>query len=67
MNSLSSALSQAELELSDSALYELENKAKLNQVLTSQSQAKMELEDIELEWMAQQEELEKMEQEFNSQ
>ncbi|RSD31568.1 ABC transporter ATP-binding protein [Vibrio pectenicida] len=67
MNSLSSALSQAELELSDSALYELENKAKLNQVLTSQSQAKMELEDIELEWMAQQEELENMEQEFNSQ
>ncbi|NOH70565.1 ABC transporter ATP-binding protein [Vibrio pectenicida] len=67
MNSLSSALSQAELELSNSALYELENKAKLNQVLTSQSQAKMELEDIELEWMAQQEELEKMEQEFNSQ
>ncbi|MBU2895303.1 ABC transporter ATP-binding protein [Vibrio hepatarius] len=67
MNSLSSALSQTELELSDTSLYEPENKAKLNQVLTTQSQAKIKLGDIELEWMTYQEELEKMEQEFNSQ
>ncbi|WP_341660989.1 ABC transporter ATP-binding protein [Vibrio sp.] len=67
MDSLNSALSQAELQLSDNSLYESENKAKLNQVLATQTQAKIELEEVELEWMTQQEELEQMEQEFNHQ
>ncbi|CAM3847614.1 ABC transporter ATP-binding protein [Vibrio aquimaris] len=67
MDSLNSTLSQAELQLSDNSLYESENKAKLNGVLAAQSQAKIELEEVELEWMAHQEELEQMEQEFNHQ
>ncbi|GLT20085.1 hypothetical protein GCM10007938_38680 [Vibrio zhanjiangensis] len=67
MDSLSSTLSQVELQLSDNSLYESENKAKLNQVLAAQSQAKTELEEVELEWMTRQEELEQMEQEFNRQ
>ena len=67
MDSLNSALSQAELQLSDNSLYESENKAKLNQVLATQTQAKIELEEVELEWMTQHEELEQMEQEFNHQ
>ena len=65
MDSLNSTLSQAELQLSDNSLYEPENKAKLNQVLAAQTQAKIELEEVELEWMTHQEELEQMEQEFN--
>ena len=39
----------------------------VNQVLTAQSQAKAELEEVEMEWMALQEKLEQMEQEFNGQ
>ncbi|MCG7490664.1 ABC transporter ATP-binding protein [Vibrio sp. Of14-4] len=65
MDSLNSTLSQAELQLSDNSLYEPENKAKLNGVLAAQTQAKIELEEVELEWMTHQEELEQMEQEFN--
>ena len=37
MDSLSSTLSQAELQLSDNSLYESENKAKLNQVLAGEN------------------------------
>ncbi|WP_114787380.1 ABC transporter ATP-binding protein [Vibrio tetraodonis] len=65
MDNLNSTLSQAELQLSDNSLYEPENKAKLNGVLAAQTQAKIELEEVELEWMTHQEELEQMEQEFN--
>lgn len=60
------ALSEAEQELSNSDLYDVENKTKLNQVLATQASAKSALEDVESLWMEKQEELETMEQEFNS-
>ncbi|RQW61632.1 ABC transporter ATP-binding protein [Vibrio viridaestus] len=66
MDKLNAVLRDAEQELSDSCLYEAENKTKLTQVLSTQAQAKSELEDIEGTWMEKQETLEEMEQEFNS-
>lgn len=66
MDKLNVTLSDAEQELSDSSLYDAENKAKLNQVLAAQASAKSALEDVESLWMEKQEELETMEQEFNS-
>jgi ATP-binding cassette subfamily F protein 3 len=67
MDKLGTTLAEAETQLSDNSLYDGENKAKLNQVLAIQANSKSELEDVEMEWMALQEELEQMEQEFNSQ
>lgn len=67
MDKLGEALAEAEQQLSDNSLYDAENKAKLTQVLALQAQSKSDLEEIEMEWMAQQEVLEQMEQEFNSQ
>lgn len=66
MDKLNTSLSEAEQELSDSSLYDTENKTKLNQVLATQASAKSALEDVESLWMEKQEELETMEQEFNS-
>lgn len=66
MDKLGADLEQAEQELSDTSLYEAENKAKLNQVLALQASSKSALEEIEMEWMEQQEVLEQMEQEFNA-
>ncbi|WP_428772665.1 ABC transporter ATP-binding protein [Vibrio sp.] len=65
MDKLSADLAQAEQLLADNSLYDAENKAKLNQVLADQASSKNALEEVELEWMAQQETLEQMEQEFN--
>ncbi|MGG5571644.1 ABC transporter ATP-binding protein [Vibrio diazotrophicus] len=67
MDKLNEIVSDSEQQLSESSLYDAENKAKLNQVLATQAQAKSELEEIEMEWMSEQETLEEMEQEFNSQ
>ncbi len=67
MDKLNAVVAEAEQQLSESSLYDAENKAKLNQVLATQAKAKSELEDIEMEWMSEQEALEEMEQEFNSQ
>lgn len=66
MDKLGTAVAQAEQQLLDNSLYEAENKAKLNQVLADQASAKSQLEEIEIEWMEQQETLEQMEQEFNA-
>ncbi|QIA62297.1 ABC transporter ATP-binding protein [Vibrio astriarenae] len=66
MDKLGTAVAQAEQQLLDNSLYEAENKAKLNQVLADQASAKSQLEEIEMEWMEQQETLEQMEQEFNA-
>ncbi|MEZ8196325.1 ABC transporter ATP-binding protein [Vibrio cortegadensis] len=65
MDKLGEQLSEAELQLSDTSLYDAENKAKLTQVLTLQASSKSELEETELEWMSGQEELESMEKEFS--
>ncbi|MCG3729549.1 ABC transporter ATP-binding protein [Vibrio cincinnatiensis] len=67
MDRLTTILAQAELTLSDTSLYEAENKAKLTEVIATQASSKSELEQIESEWMTEQENLEQMEQEFNSQ
>ncbi|MGR5119450.1 ABC transporter ATP-binding protein [Vibrio astriarenae] len=66
MDKLGAAVAQAEQQLLDNSLYEAENKAKLNQVLADQANAKSQLEEVEMEWMEQQETLEQMEQEFNA-
>jgi ATP-binding cassette subfamily F protein 3 len=67
MDKLNAIVAEAEEQLSDSSLYDAENKAKLTQVLATQASAKSEFEEIEMDWMAEQEVLEEMEQEFNSQ
>ncbi len=67
MDKLNEIVADSEQQLSESSLYDAENKAKLNQVLATQAQAKSELEEVEMEWMSEQETLEEMEQEFNSQ
>ena len=66
MDKLGQVIAQAEEQLSDNSLYDAENKAKLTQVLAQQASGKSELEETEMDWMALQEELEVMEQEFNS-
>ncbi len=65
MDKLNQQLAEAESQLADNSLYELENKAKLNEILSLQAQAKAELESVEMEWMTEQETLETMEEEFN--
>ncbi|MGF1721611.1 ABC transporter ATP-binding protein [Vibrio kyushuensis] len=65
MDKFSEAISQAEEQLSDTSLYEAENKAKLTEVLALQATSKSKLEEVEMEWMAEQEALEQMEEEFN--
>ncbi|EGU29691.1 ABC transporter ATP-binding protein [Vibrio ichthyoenteri ATCC 700023] len=66
MDKFGQVIAQAEEQLSDNSLYDAENKAKLTQVLAQQASGKSDLEETEMEWMALQEELEEMEQEFNN-
>ncbi|ENM5786079.1 ABC transporter ATP-binding protein [Vibrio metoecus] len=65
LDKLNHVISEMEAQLSDTSLYEAQNKATLTEVLAKQAAAKSELEQVELEWMAEQETLEEMEQEFN--
>ncbi|MBD1557364.1 ABC transporter ATP-binding protein [Vibrio sp. S9_S30] len=65
MDKLGQILSDTEAQLGNTDLYQTENKAKLNEVLAQQASAKSELENIEMEWMAEQEALEQMELEMN--
>ncbi|MZI92319.1 ABC transporter ATP-binding protein [Vibrio sp. CAIM 722] len=65
MDKLNTIISKAEEQLSDSSLYESENKAKLTEILAVQANSKSELEEVEMDWMAEQETLEEMEKEFN--
>ncbi|OIQ25418.1 ABC transporter ATP-binding protein [uncultured Vibrio sp.] len=65
MDKYSEAIALAEDQLSDTSLYEAENKAKLTEVLALQANSKSQLEEVEMEWMAEQEALEQMEEEFN--
>ncbi|MFQ3206019.1 MAG: ATP-binding cassette subfamily F protein 3 [Glaciecola sp.] len=51
-------LAKLEIELSDTTLYDAENKKRLNQVLSAQANCKAELEEIELSWLDAQEQLE---------
>ncbi|ENS5355215.1 ABC transporter ATP-binding protein [Vibrio cholerae] len=65
LDKLNHVVSEIEAQLSDTSLYEAQNKATLTEVLAKQAAAKSELEQVELEWMAEQETLEEMEREFN--
>jgi ATP-binding cassette subfamily F protein 3 len=60
MDKLNQQLEQCEELLSDTDLYQSENKAKLTQVLNQQATAKSELEEVEMEWMTDLETLEEM-------
>lgn len=59
-------ISDVENQLAESSLYEAQNKAKLTELLALQATSKSQLEEVEMDWMAEQETLEAMEQEFNS-
>jgi ATP-binding cassette subfamily F protein 3 len=58
MDTAQTALSKLEIELSDTSLYEAENKANLTRVLAQQAQYKAELEEAEMLWLDAQEVLE---------
>ncbi|EKO3637518.1 ABC transporter ATP-binding protein [Vibrio metschnikovii] len=64
MDKLNAILAQAELNLSEASLYDAENKAQLTEVIANQTSAKSALEQVESDWMAEQEHLEQLEQEF---
>ncbi|MFO6423052.1 ABC transporter ATP-binding protein [Motilimonas sp. KMU-193] len=65
MDKLSAQLAEVELELNDSALYDIAQKAKLTKVLEQQRQLKADIEGAEMEWMDAQEQLEALEAELN--
>ncbi|WP_261816511.1 ABC transporter ATP-binding protein [Vibrio gallicus] len=65
MDKLNQAIEECDQQLSDTDLYQMENKAKLTQVLNKQAQAKAELEEVEMEWMSEQESLEGMQAELD--
>lgn len=64
MGKLNAILAQAELNLSEASLYDAENKAQLTEVIANQASAKSALEQVESDWMVEQEHLEQLEQEF---
>ena len=66
MDTLSAKLAEVELQLNDSELYDISQKAKLTSVLEQQRQLKAEIEDAEMEWMDAQEQLEALEAELTS-
>ncbi|MBV1839514.1 ABC transporter ATP-binding protein, partial [Photobacterium ganghwense] len=66
MEMLGEKLANAEAQLSDSSIYEADNKARLNEQMQLQASAKTELEDVEMAWMELHEQLEVMEAEFQA-
>ncbi len=66
MDKLNEVITAAETALSDSTIYEPENKAQMNEQLKLQGNAKSDLEDIEVAWMELQEQLEEMESQLNA-
>ncbi|MFT6085544.1 MAG: ATP-binding cassette subfamily F protein 3 [Glaciecola sp.] len=58
MDANNQQLAKLEMELSDTSLYDAENKKRLNQVLSAQASCKAELEEIEMLWLEAQEQLE---------
>lgn len=66
MDKLNEIITAAETALSDSTIYEPENKAQMNEQLKLQGNAKSDLEDIEVAWMELQEQLEEMESQLNA-
>ena len=66
MDKLNEIITAAETALSDSTIYDPENKTQMNQQLKLQGDAKSDLEDIEVAWMELQEQLEEMESQLNA-
>ncbi|PSW33066.1 ABC transporter ATP-binding protein [Photobacterium phosphoreum] len=66
MDKLNDIITAAETALSDSSIYEPENKAQMNEQLKLQGNAKSDLEEIEVAWMELQEQLEEMESQLNA-
>ena len=66
MDKLNDIITAAETALSDSSIYEPENKTQMNEQLKLQGNAKSDLEDIEVAWMELQEQLEEMESQLNA-
>ena len=66
MDKLNTIITDAETALSDSSIYEAENKARMNEQLKLQGDAKSDLEDVEVAWMELQEQLEEMESQFSA-
>lgn len=66
MDNLNDIITAAETALSDSSIYEPENKTQMNEQLKLQGNAKSDLEDIEVAWMELQEQLEEMESQLNA-
>jgi ATP-binding cassette subfamily F protein 3 len=64
MEKLEQELVGIELQLGDSALYELANTEQLKELLLLQGQKKVSLEELECSWMEQQEELEQLTSDF---
>jgi ATP-binding cassette, subfamily F, member 3 len=60
MSKHSSKLAEIENQLADSELYSAENKEKLTALLAQQVEMKKALEEVEMDWLAAQEELEAM-------
>jgi len=58
MNKHASKLAEIENQLADSELYSAENKEKLTALLAQQVEVKKVLEEVEMDWLAAQEELE---------
>ena len=65
MDTLSQTIADIDEKLTDTSLYEIENKSVLTEFISTQANAKSELEKVEATWMEQQEELEQLELEFN--
>lgn len=66
MEKCSVQLAEIEQQLADSALYDPDNKQKLNETLQQQKEVKTGLESAETEWLEAQEQLENMAQAFNA-
>ena len=66
MDSFSTRLSEIEEQLSDSSLYEQENKKKLTDLLKEQGEVKDSLEESEMLWMDAQEQIESLQSEFEA-
>lgn len=61
IDKLSETLAKVEAELSESSIYEADNKAQLNQALDLQRSCKGELEEAEMQWLDAQEQIEALE------
>ncbi|MBT1065831.1 ATP-binding cassette domain-containing protein [Bowmanella sp. Y26] len=66
MDKLNSSLADIENQMLDTSLYEDQHKAKLKTLLEQQVTVKQELEELELSWLDNQEQLEGMQQEFEA-